>query len=41
MYGFDEDHGGILTSPAVAATVNALLRGEAPAPWSERQPAVK
>jgi pimeloyl-ACP methyl ester carboxylesterase len=41
MYGFDEDHGGILASPAVAATVNALLRGEAPEPWSERQPAVK
>jgi len=41
IYGFGEDHGGILVSPAVAATVNALLRGEAPAPWSGRQPAVK
>jgi pimeloyl-ACP methyl ester carboxylesterase len=41
MFGFDEDHGGILASPAVAATVNALLRGEAPAPWRDRQEAVK
>jgi pimeloyl-ACP methyl ester carboxylesterase len=37
MYGFNEDHGGILASPAVAATVNALLRGEAPVPWVERK----
>ena len=37
MYGFGEDHGSILVSPAVAATVNALLRGEAPAPWVERK----
>jgi hypothetical protein len=37
MYGFGEDHGSILVSPAVAATVNALLRGEPPAPWVERK----
>jgi pimeloyl-ACP methyl ester carboxylesterase len=36
MYGFNEDHGSILVSPAVAATVNALLRGEKPAPWIDR-----
>ena len=38
MYGFGEDHGSILVSPAVAATVNALLRGEPPATWVERKP---
>jgi pimeloyl-ACP methyl ester carboxylesterase len=37
MYGFAEDHGGILTSPAVSDTVNALLSGQAPQPWGERR----
>jgi pimeloyl-ACP methyl ester carboxylesterase len=35
IFGFDEDHGGILTAPGVLDTVNALLQGETPRPWSE------
>jgi pimeloyl-ACP methyl ester carboxylesterase len=36
-FGLNEDHGGILTSPAVAEVVHALLdRSEVRTPWVER-----
>lgn len=38
VLGFEEDHGSILTAPAVAATLNALLAGETPPAWIERKP---
>jgi hypothetical protein len=38
VLGFNEDHGGILTSPAVAGVVRALLgSGEVKSPWAERK----
>jgi pimeloyl-ACP methyl ester carboxylesterase len=37
MFGFDEDHGSILTSPGVSETVNAILGGRAPSPWKDRK----
>jgi hypothetical protein len=38
VFGFNEDHGGILTSPAVAGVLKALLgSGEVKSPWVERK----
>jgi pimeloyl-ACP methyl ester carboxylesterase len=38
MFGFNEDHGGILTSPSVAQVVHAILGNREPVrPWIERK----
>ncbi len=38
VFGFNEDHGGILTSPAVAQVVHTILSGsEVLSPWVERR----
>jgi hypothetical protein len=37
-FGFNEDHGGILSSPAVAQVVQSILSGRGPIPsWVERK----
>jgi hypothetical protein len=38
IFGFNEDHGGILSSPAVSQVVQTILsNSEVQAPWVERK----